>query len=544
MTAQPQAHAHPPHPIMPATAACPTRPRRHPLQVLAVPVSHPLALHGAVATRMIEAAALAAQPGGALMRRAGHAVAHWALAMTPHARRWWFAIGPGGNGGDGSFAAARLARLGLDVSLTVYADPMRLPQDAARGLDAARLAGVSIEPGPPANLPPDVVVDALLGIGAARAPEGPVLEGLMALSRCSVPCLSIDLPTGLDADSGRVHGPQTVSAFATLSLLTLKPGLFTGSGRRYAGEIWLEPLGHEAAFDLSPGAASPSAHLLCASDAQPTWSLRTQDQHKGHFGDAVVVGGAPGMPGAARLAAHAALAAGAGRTILIALDPSLPAGDPLRPEVMCRGLGALEDAAWLAQATVVCGCGGGDTIAAVLPKVLRHAQRLVLDADALNAVARDPALQQLMRGRSDAGLDTIMTPHPLEAARLLACTTADVQSDRLLAAARLAARFRCTIVLKGSGTVVSSPDLTPAINPTGGPALASGGTGDVLAGWIGGLWAQAPRFTASAHRVAHEAACAATWRHGHAAERAPGGVPATRALDLIETMRSPCPPDD
>lgn len=495
-------------------------------------------LHGVTATREFESLALAAEPDAALMRRAGAAVARWALAMRPHARTWWVAVGPGGNGGDGSFAAARLAKMGLDVRLSVHADPGRLPDDARRGLAAAEQAGVRVMSSPTVGEPPDAIIDALLGIGVSRPPEGRVLQGIEAIGGSAAPCLSIDLPSGLDADTGRTLGQKAVTAAATLSLLTLKPGLFTGAGRRHAGQVWLESLGWDAPCAQGAAACGPSALLLGSQHEQPAWSVRTEEQHKGHFGDAVVIGGAAGMPGAARLAAHAALAAGAGRTFLVSLDAAAPAGDPLRPELMCRRPAALQDEAWLGQSTVVCGCGGGTAVAESLPQVLRHAARLVLDADALNAIARDPALQSMLQGRSAAGRWTVMTPHPLEAARLLGCSTADVQADRYAAAAELSRRWQCTAVLKGSGTLVDTPGLMPAVNPTGGPMLATAGTGDVLAGWIGGLWAQAPQGCGSERERAHEAACASVWRHGRAAESGFLGMPSGRALDLIEAMRS------
>lgn len=526
-----------PSPALPKMPDIPLRRRRGALPVLPAREGSNRALHGVAATRELEATALALEPGGALMHRAGRSVAQWALALLPHARTWWIASGPGGNGGDGAYAAAHLARKGLDVSLTLYADAARLPADAARGLDTARQAGVVITPHPPFARSADAVIDALLGIGASRPPSGALAEGLRALGACAAPCLSVDLPSGLDADSGRLLGEHAVTALATLSLLTLKPGLFTGVGRRHAGQVWFDALGWEAPGALEPTGPRATAFLLGADAMQPAWRRRTQDQHKGHFGDAVVIGGAPGMPGAARLAAQAALAAGAGRTLLVVLDTAAPAGDPLRPELMYREATSLSDPSWLSKASVICGCGGGSAVAGTLPAVLDGAGTLVLDADALNAIAEQAALQSMLARRADKGRPTIMTPHPLEAARLLGRTVADIQADRLQAACDLSARWRCTAVLKGSGTVISTPGMTPAINPTGGPSLATGGTGDVLAGWIGGLWAQAPRVWAEDPGTAHEVACASVWQHGLAAEQAFDGMPAARALDLIEAMR-------
>ena len=169
------------------------------------------------------------------------------------------------------------------------------------------------------------------------------------------------------------------------------------------------------------------------------------------------------------------------------------------------------------QATVVCGCGGGQAIIAWLPAVLQQAPRLVLDADALNAVAAAPALATLLRERATRQQATVLTPHPLEAARLLQTTTQEVQADRLHAASALAQRFQCTVLLKGSGTVIDSPGSTPWINASGNALLARGGTGDVLAGLIGAIWA--------AGETAEQASVQAAFRHGKVADTWPTHIP-------------------
>lgn len=237
------------------------------------------------------------------------------------------------------------------------------------------------------------------------------------------------------------------------------------------------------------------------------------------------------MGGAALLASRAALTAGAGRVYLTRLDDNL-APDALRPELMPRSVQAALRPAMLAHTTVVCGCGGGDMVSDVLPQVLQHAARLVLDADALNAVASDAALRAALTDRQSRGQATVLTPHPLEAARLLGANTAAVQADRLHQASTLADQFGCVVVLKGSGTVIAGPGHTPMINPTGNARLGTAGTGDVLAGWLGGLWSQ------MANTSAWEAAAASVWHHGWAAEQAGAGDPRLplRANDLIEAM--------
>jgi hydroxyethylthiazole kinase-like uncharacterized protein yjeF len=227
------------------------------------------------------------------------------------------------------------------------------------------------------------------------------------------------------------------------------------------------------------------------------------------------------MVGASLLAAHAASLAGAGR-VLVHTHASDTGGalpvDVRHPELMLRPLAELQAALRdNRKATVVAGCGGGDAVAAELPGCLAHAARLVLDADALNAIARDAGLRTPLRARHARARATILTPHPLEAARLLGTTAAEVQANRLAAARQLAADTGAVVVLKGSGTLVAAPDGRVAVNPTGDARLATAGTGDVLAGWIGGLWSAQPA-AASAVAQAFEVARAAAWIHGRACD--------------------------
>jgi hydroxyethylthiazole kinase-like uncharacterized protein yjeF len=234
------------------------------------------------------------------------------------------------------------------------------------------------------------------------------------------------------------------------------------------------------------------------------------------------------MTGAALLAARAAHAAGAGRVFVDLLDADAAALglDPERPELMLRPRWSQGPAATVELSTVVCGCGGGDAVRAALPRLAGLASRLVLDADALNALAVDTALRTVLAARASRDRATILTPHPLEAARLLGTTTQAVQADRLGAATALADRYRATVVLKGSGSVIAAPGEAPRICATGNASLATGGTGDVLAGWIGGRW----RPGASAF----DTATLGVVEHGAAAEPALAG--ALRAADLVERL--------
>ncbi len=453
-------------------------------------------LHSAAATRTLEAALASTLPPHALMQRAGLATAQLALAIAPHARRYWIACGPGNNGGDGLEAAMHLQQWGKTPLVSWLGSPDSTPSDARASHALAVAAGVRFVDAPPADC--DICIDALLGTGANRAPEGKLADWIAHINTLSVPVLAVDLPSGLNADTGTTPGP-CVRASHTLSLLTLKPGLYTAQGRDQAGEVWYESLGADMTC------AAPQASLAGAPAATP----RRHATHKGSYGDVAVIGGARGMSGAALLAASAALHHGAGRVHVGLLDEAAMAVDPTQPELMFRTPAALDAAAL----TVVAGCGGGQAIAAQLSRLLSTAVRLVLDADALNSIANDSQLATLLAARGARQRLTVLTPHPLEAARLLACTTAAVQADRLAAAQQLAQRFGCTVVLKGSGTVIAAPGRLPVINPTGNARLATAGTGDVLAGLIGARLAQGQN--------AFDAACAAVWLHGRAADHWP-----------------------
>lgn len=502
---------------------------------------HLLPMFDVAASRSVEARALAAAEPHALMRRAGLAVAQLAMAVAPHAQRVWVAAGPGNNGGDGLEAAIHLRAWGREVHVSLVGDAAALPADARDALERAVAAGVAI--GQPGDAPPslranDIAIDALLGIGASRAPQGRMAEAVAALN--SLPCavLAVDLPSGSNADTGQPLGESCVVATHTLALLTLKPGLFTGAGRDHAGDVWLEALGSEGAVASAPtawlsGSGGSNNLQNVWLGAHSTTAPRRHAQHKGSFGDVAVVAGASGMTGAAWMAGRAAHAAGAGRVYVDLLDDAgVGVGDPVRPELMFRRGWWQGDAKLLASATVVCGCGGGEAVRTPLSRLLELVPRLVLDADALNAIASDVSLQAALQARSARGLATILTPHPLEAARLLGCGTAQVQSDRLLSAQKLAEKFQCVAVLKGSGSVIAAPGLAPRINATGNASLASAGTGDVLAGWLGGLWAQAAAGDPLA--VAFDVAALAVAQHGAAAEPLrPGSL---RAGDLIEVL--------
>lgn len=503
-----------------------------------------LPLHGAAASRRLEQAAAATLPPHTLMERAGDAVARLARAWQPHARHVLVLAGNGNNGGDGLLAAARLRQAGFGQRLEVWwqGQEARLPPDARWALAQARAAGVPLIDEPPAA-EPDLVIDALFGLGLDRPVHGTALAALRWLQACPAPTLAVDLPSGLDADRGRwwADAPsRPAGPRLTLTLLTLKPGLFTGLGRGAAGEaIWFDDLGVDA------GAHPPDAWLVAPTGWPRAAALRADHgSHKGTRGDVLVLGGVPpaahggvGMTGAAWLAGRAALRAGAGRVYVAAPAPvdALPAADPLQPALMLRTAAAALQEALHRRAAVVAGCGGGAAIAPALPALLHDAPRLVLDADALNALGavaadEDSDWRARLRERAARGWTTVLTPHPLEAARLLGTDAATVQADRLAAARALAAALHAIVVLKGSGTVVAAPAATPRIVASGSGWLATAGSGDVLAGLIGARLAALP--PAAGLDAVVEAVTEAVAAHGALPTAWPHAWPPT-AADLL-----------
>lgn len=456
-------------------------------------------LHHSAATRQIEQNAQAALPPHTLMQRAGLAVAQWGLAIGPHSQRIWIACGPGNNGGDGMEAALHLHAWGKQVHLTWHGTPDRSPEDSRQAHARALNAGLTIQPSPPTEW--DLAIDALLGLGCSRQPDPAIAHELGMMHAHTAPVLQVDLPSGLVADTGVWHR-EAMSLNAprhTLALLTLKPGMFTAEGRDACGEVWFNALG----VDAVPQA---SAWL---QKAQPTAWARPHHSHKGSYGEVWVLGGDTGMTGAALLAGHAALSGGAGRVRVSLLDAH--AGElaaASHPSLMFDH----HRRSPVAGAVTVCGCGGGDAVRHVLPTILSQAASMVIDADGLNAL-RDPMLMQLLIQRHARGRQTVLTPHPLEAARLLACDVAEVQADRLVAAQTLADQTHAVVVLKGSGTVVTATGEIPTINASGNARLASAGTGDVLAGLTGAYLAQGAS--------AWQAACFACAHHGWVADQWP-----------------------
>ncbi len=505
------------------------------------------ALYSVAQIRAIEHAAQAALPEGTLMQRAGIAVADTAQRLlaarsTPSAgtasgasaARILVAAGPGNNGGDALEAAAHLARRGHQVVIVMPLSPDVLPADAQRALDqarqtTARFITLDSLPRYSGESSWDLAIDGLFGIGLTRPLTGDFAVLTALLNALACPVLAIDVPSGLDADCGTVigDGDAVVRASMTVSFIGNKPGLHTAQGRDHAGDVIVDSLGIDATCFPAPTARLNDPDQF-ATALQP----RSHASHKGSYGDLFVIGGASGMGGAVLLAARMGAMAGAGRVYAGFLG-SAPAFDPQHPELMCRDAATL--AATLAPGAtvtgaVVVGPGLGQSREAndLLVRVLASGLPAVLDADALNLIAAEPGLGKKIRQRR---APTVLTPHPLEAARLLQTNAAAVQADRLRAASDLAASFQSIVVLKGSGTVIADPSGQRIINPTGNPALATAGTGDVLSGLCGALLAQGC--------PAWDAALAAVWLHGAAADRmvasgaGPQGITASEFLPEI-----------
>ncbi|MBI5792867.1 MAG: NAD(P)H-hydrate dehydratase [Rhodocyclales bacterium] len=467
-------------------------------------------------SRALEARHADARPP--LMERAGRAAADFAIGLLGrHPGRVLICAGPGNNGGDGFVMGRELARAGLAVSILFTSDPARLPPDAAAALETCRATSADFcREVPPGSF--SLVVDALFGIGLARAIEGDYATLIARINAYPGPVLALDIPSGLDGDTGRIMG-VAVRATHTLSFIGGKPGLYTLDGPDHCGAIAVDNLG----LDL---AGHPGA-LLAIDDFRTCLRPRARNSHKGSYGSLAVIGGAAGMTGAALLAARAGLKLGAGR-VFVGLLQEL-AVDPMQPELMLR---SPDDA--LAQGTTVVagpGLGTSDDALAILRRVAGADSSLLLDADALNLLAAHPVLANRVARRTAA---TLITPHPAEAARLLATTTDAVQADRVAAALELAHRFNAHVALKGCGTVVAHPDGQWRINTTGNPGLASGGSGDVLSGMVGALLAQA--------LPAAEALRGAVHLHGAAADAlaaagdGPIGIAAGELIPAARTL--------
>jgi NAD(P)H-hydrate epimerase len=495
-------------------------------------------LYTAEEVRALDGAAMEAGiPGMVLMERAGEG------AVQAMARRWELSgglrvgvlTGGGNNGGDGYVVARRLRELGVSAEVVAVGDPDRLKGDAAEAAARWRAADGAIRPGDTALDGYDLLVDALLGTGLSSEVRSPFREAVHGLNRAPAPVVALDIPSGLDADTGRIQG-VAVSAVLTVTFVGRKRGLYTGDGPDRSGEVHFEDLGIPAAVRAS----QPASGELLGADAL-RFPPRAANSHKGRFGRVVVVGGAPGMSGAAALAGWGALRSGAGWVVCCVAPEAQPQVAGFRPELLTEAWAGNQSPEALANADALAvgpGLGRAAPAADLLAACLESPAPVVLDADGLNGVADSASLAEALKARAAA---TVLTPHPGEAARLLGIGPEDVQADRFAAAREIAERFRAVCCLKGAGSVVAWPDGEYAVNPTGNAGMSMGGQGDILTGILAAQLAGGTSPEQAAHR--------AVWAHGTAgdrvaAARGPFGYTPTECADALpgvwqELVRDP-----
>lgn len=486
----------------------------------------PYALYRAEQVRALDKAAIEGFgiPGYELMSTAGQAAFDVLQQHWPKARHMVVVNGLGNNGGDGFI----VARLGLKARMKVVVlqlgDDSKIKGDAAKARESYLAAGGRIEPfDPQQGLPREthVVVDGLLGTGLEREVKGDWLLAIEAMNRARCGVLALDIPSGLHSDTGRVMG-AAVNARHTVTFIGMKQGLFTGEGPACCGEIHFSDLDVPKKIYATQILSCQRLTFVKAAQDRPQ---RSGSDHKGRCGHVLVMGGAPGYSGAARMSAEAAVRSGAGLVSLATHPDHAALIAQARPEVMSHGVMNVGDLTDLMQRASVLAIGPGlgrdawgDTLwqAALdsdLPKVV--------DADALNRLAEQPLKRD----------DWILTPHPGEAARLLQCSTTEIQNDRIAAAKALQQQYGGVVVLKGAGTVVDFGDRVPGICSDGNAGMATGGMGDVLTGVIAALWAQG----LDAGMAARLGVCI----HGTAADRAVAedGMIGLMATDLMPWLR-------
>jgi NAD(P)H-hydrate epimerase len=464
-------------------------------------------LYSAAQVRAIDAYAIAhGTEGYTLMKRAGEAALRVLRTRWPRALSVNVIAGGGNNGGDG-YTLARFAQAaGLNACVLAVVPPEQLKGDARRAHDDYCAAGGKLVPYSRERLTQaEVIADALLGTGLTQTVRPPIAEVIEAVNRAGRPVLALDLPSGLNSDTGEVMG-AAVRATCSISFVALKTGLFLGAGPEYVGQLQFDDLDVLMPLEAE-GEFHPRLERLTESDIRRALPPRHHAANKGDFGRVLILGGGAGMPGAARLAGEACLRVGAGLVSVATWPANLLAISAGRPELIVHGVETPPDLMPLLQAADVVAVGPGfgrsSWSRALLERALASERPLVLDADALNLLAES-------NGRAPAR--AILTPHPGEAGRLLGSSAAAVQADRLGALQALTARHAgAVVVLKGAGTLIgqhrggSDDDPIPALCEYGNPAMASGGTGDVLTGAIAGILAQCrdPWLAARAGVVAH-----------------------------------------
>ena len=485
---------------------------------MAVHAAHNTPIYLTADVRALETAAASSSPP--LMERAGLAAAEMAREVAGgNGRPVLVLAGPGNNGGDAFVLARHLKQWYFKVTVVFAGEEGKLSADAKAALRAWRDAGGDPSQAVPAKQDWGLVVDGLFGIGLEREVTGRYAEWIAAINGLGAPILSLDVPSGVHSDTGRVMG-SAVRAAHTVTFIALKPGLLTLDGPDHCGEV------HVRTLELDARKLRPPQGLVIGREVLVgALKPRARNTHKGDFGSVGVIGGDRGMVGAALLAGRAALKLGTGRVYLGLIARDAPLLDVEQPELMLRSADEVLKLKGLSCLAVGPGLGQTPDAAFYLDWALQSRLPLVLDADGLNIIAASNDLKNKLKQIDTA---KILTPHPAEAARLLGASTRDVQNDRVGAAITLARNLNSLVVLKGSGSICAAPDGTWHINTSGNPGMASAGMGDVLTGMIAALFAQGadPR----------TALLAAVYLHGAAADHAVAGGSGPVGLTASEVM--------
>ncbi|WP_222888965.1 bifunctional ADP-dependent NAD(P)H-hydrate dehydratase/NAD(P)H-hydrate epimerase [Enterobacter sp. C2] len=461
-----------------------------------------------------------------LMQRAGEAAFSVARAAYPPSRRWLILCGHGNNGGDG-YVVARLAKAaGIEVTLLALESDKPLPEEAELARSAWLNAAGEIHAADsvwPEEI--DLIIDGLLGIGLTDAPREPAASLITRANDHAAPVIALDIPSGLNAQTGTTPG-AVINAAHTVTFIALKPGLLTGKARDVTGTLHHHALGLEGWLS----AQETTIHRLEASQLAQWLPPRRPTSHKGDNGRLVIVGGDHGTAGAIRMTGEAALRAGAGLVRVLTRVENIAPLIAARPELMVHELTEKlleESLEWADVVVIGPGLGQQPWGKKALQKIENFRKPMLWDADALNLLAINP----------DKRHNRVITPHPGEAARLLNCSVAEIESDRLLSAQRLVKRYGGVVVLKGAGTVVASTDGDVGIVDAGNAGMGSGGMGDVLSGIIGAMLGQSFSL--------YEAACVGCVAHGAAADyrAARYGTRGMLATDLFSALMRVINPD-
>lgn len=489
----------------------------------------PDALYSAAQVRDLDARLIAAgTPGQELMQRAAHATWRALRLIWPEAHELTVMAGHGNNAGDGYLVAALAKRAGWKVHVLAVVDPSRLTGDAAQAHAQAVTEGVTIGTWAAEQKMSGIVLDALLGTGLSGDVRQPYLGAIEAINNSGLPVVAVDIPSGLSADTGAMLG-AAVKAQLTVTFIGLKVGLFTGDAADVVGELVFDDL----QADLTIVEQIPITARRLNDSSAPRLAPRPPTANKGMFGRVLLIGGDHGFGGAILLSSESALRSGAGMVTLATRPEHVSAALTRLPEVMCAGISSSNQLGELIEpaAVLVIGPGLGQKSwgRALLSAAANANRPQVWDADALN---------QLAQGWVTFPSNSVITPHPGEAARLLGISTKQVQADRPAAAHALAQKYNTVVVLKGSGSLIADVDGRLALCDHGHPAMATAGLGDLLAGVIGALMAQ--------KMPAFDAACLGVWLHARAGEAAGTKGRGMAATDLIPAIRqlleehSPC----